>query len=80
MDDNEISERITRLVDEEHALLARHGADGLSDEEHDQLRRVEKRLDQAWDLLRQRRARSRAGLDPDDAEVRGSQTVEGYSQ
>jgi cytochrome c len=32
-----------------------------------------------WDLLRQRRARRAAGLNPDDAQVRDEKTVEGYT-
>jgi hypothetical protein len=31
-------------------------------------------------LLRQRRAKERAGLDPDDASLRGEATVERYKQ
>ena len=37
-------------------------------------------LDKYWDLLRQRRARERAGLDPDDASLRDADTVERYLQ
>ena len=43
-------------------------------------RDVEVALDQCWDLLRQRRARRAAGLDPDDAEVRSEGTVETFLQ
>ena len=39
---------------------------------------LEVMLDQSWDLLHQRRARRAAGMDPDDAEVRGAAQVEGY--
>jgi hypothetical protein len=39
---------------------------------------LEVALDQAWDLLHQRRARRRAGMDPDEAAVRDPATVEGY--
>ncbi len=38
------------------------------------------KLDQAWDLLRQRRARRNAGQDPDPAEVRDPGVVEHYQQ
>jgi hypothetical protein len=44
------------------------------------MRDLEVQLDQLWDLLRQRRARRHAGLDPDDAETRDPSTVEGYRQ
>jgi hypothetical protein len=36
-------------------------------------------LDQCWDLLRQRRARRAAGLDPAGASVRDETTVERYT-
>ena len=80
MDDAEILTRITDLVDEEHRLEASHVGEGLSDDEQSRLREVEVALDQCWDLLRQRRARRDAGLDPDQAEVRPEGTVEGYRQ
>ena len=35
-------------------------------------------LDQCWDLLHQRRARTSAGLDPDGSQIRDARTVEGY--
>jgi hypothetical protein len=52
----------------------------LTKEEKARLKDLEVRLDQLWDLLRQRRARRAAGLDPDDAETRDPSTVEGYRQ
>jgi hypothetical protein len=36
------------------------------------------RLDQCWDLLRQRRARREFGEDPDQAQVRPGSIVENY--
>ena len=80
MQDAEIIKRIDDLVAEEHRLEQGKAGVGLSDEEHDRLRDVEVALDQCWDLLRQRRARRDAGLDPDGAEVRGEGTVEHYQQ
>ena len=44
------------------------------------LRATEVALDQCWDLLRQRRARRYAGQDPDGAQVRPKDVVEGYQQ
>jgi Protein of unknown function (DUF2630) len=38
------------------------------------------RLDQCWDLLRQRRARRQYGEDPSEAHARNESTVEGYQQ
>jgi uncharacterized protein DUF2630 len=80
-DDAAIIKQIDELVDEEHALERAHG-DGksLSKEERARLRDLEIQLDQMWDLLRQRRARRSAGLDPDEAETRDPSTVEGYRQ
>lgn len=80
MDDPEILARIGQLVDEEHQLEQQHTADGLDEDEQQRLRRVEQSLDQCWDLLRQRRARRNAGLDPDDAATRSKSTVENYRQ
>ena len=80
MNDQEIIRHINGLVDEEHALLQRGEHGELGDGEHDRLRSLEVALDQCWDLLRQRRARRAAGLDPDAAQVRDATTVEGYRQ
>jgi Protein of unknown function (DUF2630) len=51
----------------------------VTDADRARLRRLEVTLDQCWDLLRQRRARRAAGLDPDGAQVRDEKTVEGYT-
>jgi uncharacterized protein DUF2630 len=81
MDDTRIGEHIEQLVAEEHHLLEAHSdGDGLNPEEHNRLERIRIELDRYWDLLRQRRAKERAGLDPDDASLRGEATVERYKQ
>ena len=81
MDDREVMSRINELVEEEHRLYEHSRAGlGLSDDDHERLRAVEVALDQCWDLLRQRRARRRAGQDPDQADVRPEAVVEGYRQ
>jgi hypothetical protein len=77
---DDVLENIQALAHEEHELRQREGRAALSQEERDRLRWLEDRLDQCWDLLRQRRARARAGLDPEEASVRGVDTVEGYRQ
>jgi hypothetical protein len=41
--------------------------------------RLQITLDQCWDLLRQRRARRAAGLDPGEAQLRDEETVKGYT-
>lgn len=79
--DQEIIEHIDELVAEEHALeRRRQEGERLTDEEHQRRRALEVQLDQLWDLLRQRRARRNAGLDPDLASERDPNTVEGYRQ
>jgi hypothetical protein len=50
------------------------------DERRARLRQVEEALDQCWDLLRQRRAKWKAGEDPNEADARPVNEVEGYVQ
>lgn len=73
--DDDILARIDQLVNEEHRLQ-----NTPEETDPERLHQLEVMLDQCWDLLRQRRARRRAGLDPADAEVRDPRTVEGYQQ
>jgi len=81
MADEQISERIEALVKEEHELLDRGGTEhGLDPAGHARLREIKIELDRYWDLLRQRRARRRAGEDPDGASPRDADTVEHYLQ
>jgi Protein of unknown function (DUF2630) len=77
MDENTLS-KINELADEEHELFAKEAAGDATDADRARLRQVEILLDQCWDLLRQRRARRDAGLDPDDAEARSTDVVEHY--
>ena len=80
MDDKEILHRITELVNEEHELMSLAEGEGLDDEQRDRVKELEVNLDQCWDLLRQRRARRHAGLNPDEAKVRDEVIVEHYQQ
>jgi hypothetical protein len=81
MNDNEIMERISGLIETEHGLRARLAAGEISsDREREQLRSAEETLDQCWDLLRQRRARREFGESPDITAVRPVIEVEGYEQ
>lgn len=80
MHDHELVHRINELANEEHRLEQAHVGTTLSDDELKRLRAVEVALDQCWDLLRQRRARRDAGMDPNDAALRPIATVEGYGQ
>jgi hypothetical protein len=80
MDDHDLIERISRLVDEEHRLETDTTGGGPSEADQQRLRDLEVQLDQCWDLLRQRRARRDAGEDPSRASSRLASTVEGYEQ
>jgi Protein of unknown function (DUF2630) len=81
MDDKQILSHIDELIATEHELRTKLAAGELStDEEHAQLRAAEEALDQYWDLLRQRRARSQYGEDPSGALSRPVNEVEGYLQ
>ena len=80
MDDQQVLDRIDKLVQEEEALLHRHEGEGLDDDEHARLEDLRVQLDKAYDYLRQRRALRRAGDDPDDASMRDGGTVESYEQ
>ena len=80
MDDPGIHDHIEKLVAEEHELYERGEQGGLSESEHRRLDEIKVRLDQYWDLLRQRRALREAGYDPEVARVRDPETVEGYEQ
>ncbi|HEX7688721.1 MAG TPA: DUF2630 family protein [Burkholderiaceae bacterium] len=77
MDDQNILDRITALVEEERRLRADAAAPG---ERGDRLKQVAEQLDQCWDLLRQRRAKREFGADPDSATPRDVGTVENYTQ
>lgn len=80
MDDQTIMSHIHELVAEEKALRGRHTGEGLTDAERDRMHQLEIELDQAWDLLRQRRAKEEFGDDPDNAEPRPAGEVETYLQ
>jgi hypothetical protein len=80
MNDAEIRDHIENLVAEEHRLLD-HGESGkLTGDDRDRLESLSVRLDQYWDLLRQRRARREFGQDPGIAKIRSEETVEHYRQ
>lgn len=77
--DDDLHARISALSQEEHHLRAAHAqGDGLSGLELMRMQQLEVELDRAWDLLRQREALRRAGLDPSMAAERDASTVEGY--
>ncbi len=80
LNEKELHHRIDELVAEEHRLERAHAGQGLSDAERARLDDLGVQLDRHWDLLRQRDARRRAGLDPDTARERPGDVVEGYRQ
>jgi Protein of unknown function (DUF2630) len=81
VDDATILKTVHDLVEEEHQLRTRLEAGEISRaEEHERLGHLEEQLDQAWDLLRQRRARRVVNEDPEGAESRPVSEVEGYEQ
>lgn len=82
MSDESTSDRIERLVAEEHGLRNHEQSDSDDALEADaqRLREIEQELDVCWDLLRQRRARRDAGENPNEAKARDPNTVERYWQ
>jgi Protein of unknown function (DUF2630) len=81
MDDADILNQIGDLVAEEKALRDRSGGGHpLTDTERQRLGDLEERLDQCWDLLRQRRAKEEFGENPETAAARPISEVESYRQ
>jgi hypothetical protein len=80
MDDAQIHGTIEELVAEEHDLWEREAAGSASDQDRRRLEDLKISLDRCWDLLRQRRARREAGLDPEGAQARPEGVVERYLQ
>jgi hypothetical protein len=80
MADEDVLGSINELAAREEELRAAEADRRLSADERNELSEIEVRLDQCWDLLRQRRARREFGQNPDDAEARPPGTVENYRQ
>lgn len=79
MTDDAIHHRIQQLIDSERELRSKLGAGEIdASDEHAQLKDLETQLDQAWDLLRQRRAKREFDENPSDAQERSANVVEGY--
>jgi Protein of unknown function (DUF2630) len=79
-DDRGVLDTIDELAEEERQLRDAATGRPLTDEERQQLTAIEERRDQAWDLLRQRRAREEFGEDPSQVRERPTDEVEGYLQ
>jgi hypothetical protein len=75
--DENLLHTIDKLVHEEQDLYKRENLDdhGLA-----RLDDIKVKLDQCWDLLRQRRAKREFGEDPDKAKERPAKIVENYEQ
>jgi hypothetical protein len=80
VNDEEIHGHIEELVAQEHELWNREASGEATDEDRRRLASVKVTLDQYWDLLRQRRARAEFRSEPDAAEMRDANVVEGYEQ
>ena len=80
MDDAHVHSRIEQLVTEEHVLWEREAAGSATAADRARLDEISVELDLLWDVLRQRRALSRAGKDPEAATLRDPDTVETYEQ
>jgi Protein of unknown function (DUF2630) len=79
VDDQQILQRIGAMIDSEKSLRDRLAAGQITEaQEHAELTRIEESLDQAWDLLRQRRALREFGDNPDAASERPADVVENY--
>ena len=65
MTEHDILGQVRSLVDQEHELRAKRATGEIdSQEEQAQLQSLEEALDQCWDLLRQRRAKTRVRRKP----------------
>ena len=73
--DRTVLDHIQRLVAEEERI---YGQGTRSEIDRARLSSLNVALDQAWDLLRQRRALREFGRDPSEAHVRPAETVEKY--
>ena len=80
MDDSDVLSHIEKLVEEEQKLVQLQEQGGLTEAQRAAMRQLEIYLDQCWDLLRQRRARRKAGLDPADARLRDEENTELFPQ
>jgi len=72
--DKDLIEHIEELAHEEHELFDRESRGEASTRERTRLKEIEGELEASYDLLRARRARRSAGLDPDvEPVIDGSQ-------
>ena len=74
--DDDLHRRVSALVEEEHLL--RHT--GAPPERAQRLSELERQLDRAWDLLRQRQAAREFGRDAAEVNEQPQSQVEDYLQ
>jgi hypothetical protein len=72
-----VLESIQQLAAEEHRLYEH---EALTDADRARLASINVKLDQCWDLLRQRQALRDAGRNPSESRVRPGEIVENYEQ
>lgn len=80
MDDSDVLYHIEKLVDEEQQLQHLIEQGNLTEDQVASLRQLEQYLYQCRDLLRQRHARRKAGLDPADARMIDEDSNESFAQ
>ena len=80
MEDTELLNNINKLGEEEHELMKQAEGGQLDETKQARMHELEIKLDQCWDLLRQRRARREFGLNPEEATLRDENIVEHYQQ
>ena len=78
MEDKHVADRIDELARKEHELFELESKGKATEAQQAELKQIQLKLDQWWDLLRQRRARREFGQNPDDAEMRDEKTVKNY--
>jgi len=75
-EDQELIDRIEALAHEEHELFEKESHGQASRRERERVAEIEAELEAAYDLLRRRRARRAAGLDPSVEPVVDLQTAD----
>lgn len=80
MEDSDILNHINKLVDEEQRLMYLIEQGGLTTEQQAAMHQLEAYLNQCRDLLRQRQAKRKAGLEPGDARLHDTDGAELFPQ
>lgn len=75
-DDRELIDHIEQLAHEQHMLFDKESRGEASSKERARRKEIEGELETSYDLLRARRARRAAGLDPDVEPVVDTEALE----